>query len=375
MNAPPNFARPNRFEIDLEAVANCVRKIRDTIGPATFFFATLKANAYGYGLLPVAKTVVAAGADAISLVTLDDAVALRKAGIRVPIMVYAGSVPDEHIVKAAENYDLIPTLHSDESLDAYARLAVRQIKVAVKLEVGPERIGVVAEDAVRFVKAVAGCPNLKLHVLNAHPNVPAHGRADDVLKWQFERYMRACTAIERAGIQIPYKVVASSKVLRLAGQSMVLNAVDPGAALFSAFEPGESAGLYQPFRTLTSRLIQVRTVTRTHFVDEAPFAISPGMRVGIIPIGYSDGMHRLHCGEVLVRGARAPILAAPALEYTRIDLTGIADAAVGDEVAIVGAQNGERITPEEVVKKQKAARVSDLALEVRPTIPRVYFGE
>ncbi len=375
MSSATSLARPNRFEIDLKAVANCVRKIRETVGPSTFFFATLKANAYGYGLLPVAKTVVASGADAISLVTLDDAVALRKAGIRVPIMVYAGSVPDEHIVKAAENYDLIPTLHSDESLAAYARLAVRQIKVAVKLEVGPERIGVVAEDAVRFVKAVAACPNLKLHVLNAHPNVPAGGRSEDVLRWQFERFMRACSAIEQAGIQVPYKVVASSKVLRLAGQSMVLNAVDPGAALFSALEPGMPADGYQPFRALTSRLIQVRAVTRTHFIEEAPFGITPGMRIGIIPIGYSDGVHRLHCGEVLVRGARVPILAAPSLEYTRIDLTGIPDAAVGDEVAIIGAQGGERITPEDVVKAQKAARVSDLALEVRPTIPRIYLDE
>src|SRR5215203_4413409 len=98
MESPMNFARPNRFEIDLGAVRNCVHKIRATIGPSVYFFATLKANAYGYGLLPSAKAVVSAGADALSLVSLDDAVALRDAGICVPIMVYAGSVPDECIV-------------------------------------------------------------------------------------------------------------------------------------------------------------------------------------------------------------------------------------------------------------------------------------
>lgn len=370
-----SLGRPNRFEIGLGAVANCVRKIRETIGPSVYFFATLKANAYGYGLLPAAKIVVGAGADAISLVSLDDAVALRDAGIRVPIMVYAGTVPEEHIVRAAENYDLIPTLHSEESLAAYARHARKQIKVAVKLEVGPERIGIAAEDGVRFVKAVTACPQLKLHVLNAHPNVPANGRTEEALRWQFERFLGVCKGLEQAGVQVPYKVVASSKVLRLAGKSMALNAVDPGAALFSALDPNDAPDKYQPFHALKSRLIQVRTVSRTEYLEEAPFDITPGMRIGLIPIGYSDGMHRLNCGVVLVRGIRVPILAAPALEYTRVDLTRVPAASVGDEVVIIGAQDGQRITAEEVVKKQKASRVSDLALEVRPTIPRIYLHE
>ncbi len=120
-------------------------------------------------------------------------------------------------------------------------------------------------------------------------------------------FLATCKGLEQAGIQVPYKVVASSKVLRFAGKSMALNAVDPGAALFSALDPHDSPDLYQPFHALTSRLIQIRTVTRSEFLEEAPFAIAPGMRIGLTPIGYSDGMHRLHCGEVLVHGIRVPI--------------------------------------------------------------------
>jgi alanine racemase len=157
------YARPNVFEIDLEAVARCVRAIRACIGPDTYFFATLKANAYGYGLLPAAKTVLAAGADALSLVSLDDAIALRDAGIRVPILVYAGNVPGADIVRAAETYDLIPTLHSEESFAAFASYATREIKVAVKVEVGPERIGVPAEKAAAFVRAIVRHPKLRMH--------------------------------------------------------------------------------------------------------------------------------------------------------------------------------------------------------------------
>ena len=214
-----------------------------------------------------------------------------------------------------------------------------------------------------------------MHVLNAHPNVPAKGRAEEALAWQFRRFVAVCEGLEQAGIEVPLKVVASSKVLRFAGTAMALNAVDPGAALFSALNPDDATDECQPFHALKSQLIQVRDVSRTEFLEEAPFAIAPGMRIGVMPIGYSDGLHRLHCGEVLVRGVRVPILAAPSLEYTRVDLTQVPAAAVGDEVVIIGTQDGQRISPEEVVKKQGASRVPDLALEVRPSIPRIYHGE
>ena len=337
------YARPNVFEIDLGAIRRCTAQIRDRIGPEVYFIATLKANAYGFGLMPAARTVLAAGADAVSLVSLDDAITLRQAGITAPILVYAGSVPDAHIVQAA----------------------------AVKVDVGQERIGVPAEKAVDFIRRVVSHPRLRLRIVNAHPNVPASGRSQECLAWQHQRFVEVCNELARAGIAVPYRVLASSKILRLTGTSMALNAVDPGAALFSSLLRAEDEAC-QPLRRLKSRLIQVREVSRSEFVAEVPFTIKPNMRMGVIPIGYSDGMHRLHCGEVLVRGERVAILASPALEYTRIDLTDVPGAAVGDEVVIIGRQGERRISPEEVVAKQFAGRESDLALEVRASVARSY---
>ena len=370
---PGKFSRPNIFEIDLGAIARCTGQIRARIGPDVRFFATLKSNAYGYGLLPVARVVLAAGADAISLVSLDDAITLRRAGIASPILVYAGTVPGKAIVRAFEKYDLMPTLHSDESLAAFARYATRELRVAVKIDVGPERIGVPVDEAAAFIKSVVQHPRLRLELINAHPSVPAKGRIEESLEWQYRRFVGVCAELEQAGIQVPFRVVASSKVLRRTGKSMVLNAVDPGAALFSPMEPGSSPGECQPFHGLKSRLIQVKGVHRAEFLDEAAFRITPGMRVGVLPIGYSDGMNRLNCGEVLVRGRRVAILGSPSLEYTRIDLTSVPAAAVGDEVVIIGEQDGLCISPEEVRTRQGVAQVTDIALEVRPTIGRVYI--
>lgn len=374
MDTDDALKRPNRFEIDLDAVARCTRRIRDVIGPQTRFFATLKSNAYGYGLLPAARTVLKSGADALSLVTLADAVELRRAGITAPILVYAGSVPDVSLVAVYEKHDLIPTLHSEESLDAFGRFATRPLNVAVKIDVGQERVGVPYAEAFDFIRRLMAMPNLRLQIVNSHPGVPTRGRIDETLDWQYRRFVALCEKLAQAGIEVPLRILASSKVLRMRGPSMMLNAVDPGAALFSPFEPGSEDEQCQPFRALKTKLIQVRAAHRDEYLEEAPFALAPGMRIGIVPVGYSDGVHRMHCGEMLVRGQRVPILGAPSLEYTRVDLTRVPESRVGDEVAIIGRQGEARISPEEVVRKQGAGRVSDIALEVRPTIPRVYLG-
>lgn len=154
---------------------------------------------------------------------------------------------------------------------------------------------------------------------------------------------------------------------------MALNAIDPGAALFSPVDAGGPAEGAQAFHALRSRLLTVRTVERSEYLDEAPFPMHAGQRVGVLPIGYSDGVHRLHAGVALVRGRRVPLLGSPALEYMRLDLSELPDAEVGDEVVLIGSQGDERIAPEEAQAHQKAARVIDLALQVGPAVARTYL--
>jgi alanine racemase len=360
--------RPNVFSIDLGAVAACTREIRAVIGRDRPFIATLKAGGYGYGMLPVARTVLANGADAVSMSSLRDAVALREAGITVPILVYAGAMADAGSVAIHEKYSLIPSLHDDASRAAFARHVQGRLRVAVKVDVGPERIGVPMSRAKEFIKSVHGHERMELFVVHAHPNVHNPSTDRESMQWQYNRFVQLRDALEADGVHVPWFALASSKVLKMAGASMALTAVDPGAALFSSL----SGGTAQAFGQLRSRLIAVRDVERTEFLEQAPFALRPGMRIGILPIGYSDGMHRVHAGSVLVRGRRAPVAGRPALEYTRIDLTDVPDAQVGDEVVIIGRQGDAAISPDEACAFQGAARVIDLALQIGPAVEREY---
>src|SRR5688572_18511391 len=150
-----SYLRPNFVEIDLAAIRVCTQSIRKAIGPSVKFFGTLKANGYGFGLLPVAKTVLAAGADAISLISLADAIALREAGIWAPILLYAGIPYDRESVRAVERYRIIPTLHDDASFAALLENVKGPLDCAIKIDAGNERIGVASAGAGDYIARVA----------------------------------------------------------------------------------------------------------------------------------------------------------------------------------------------------------------------------
>ncbi|MBV9567027.1 MAG: alanine racemase [Hyphomicrobiales bacterium] len=367
-------ARPNLFQIDLGAIAQFTRRIREYVGGEVTICAALKCNAYGFGLLQVANTVLAAGADMVSMVDPANAVALRCAGETAPILVYPGGLATPQSVRDAEVFDLMPTLIDLVSAKVYSRYATQPLRVAVKVDIGQERLGFPAEEAAEAIAAIARLPNLKVHIVNAHPNVPSPP-SFDYLEWQLGRFEAMCHELEAKGLDVPIRMVASSKILSLT-RNANFNAVDPGQMFFGPFRAEGDVpwpAIRQPFAKLTSRLIHVRTLDRQEFLAQAPFPTRPNMRLGVMPIGSSDGMAQLHCGEVLVRGRRAKLLGSPSLEHTRLDLSDVPEAAVGDEVVIIGKQGRDQITTDAVVAHQRHSRIADLAMAVRPSIPREYL--
>jgi alanine racemase len=125
---------------------------------------------------------------------------------------------------------------------------------------------------------------------------------------------------------------------------------------------------------LKTYVVALKELTpRERFAERAPFPVTAPMRLGVVPIGSADGMLWLHAGRVLVRGRFAPIVGGPSLEHTRIDLTGIADAAVGDEVVIIGRQGDLEITLAEVAKRHGLGP-HHVATTVGPRVARVYLS-
>jgi alanine racemase len=368
----PGPLRPTTLEVDLDAAAANVRAVRQMVGPSRKIFAVVKADGYGHGAAEVGAVFLAHGADALAVADLTEGIRLRRRGITAPILVYPNSLPEA--APAAIAHALIPTLVDLDAARAYATAATESCDVFVKVDVGLERLGVPAEQAVKTVAAMLELPRLRLAGLCAHPHVPA-GADPAYAEWQLGRFTAVVDELEARGVRVPIRLLASSPfVLRF--PQTYLNAVDPGRMLYGITFPGETSPvpLRPTLRALITRLIALKELApRERFAELAPFPVTAPMRLGVIPVGSADGLTWLHAGRVLVRGHAVPILAAPSLEHTRIDLTQVPDAQVGDEVVIIGRQGNAEITSAEVARLHGLG-LHHVATTVGPRVARVYVS-
>ncbi|MBM3221992.1 MAG: alanine racemase [Candidatus Rokubacteria bacterium] len=361
--------RPNALEVDLDAAVHNVRAVRTLVGPDRRLFAVVKADGYGYGAAEMGAAFLANGADRLGVADVTEGIRLRERGITAPILVYPNSLPSAAASTLA--HGLTPTLVDLEGARAYAEAASAPCEVFVKVDVGLERLGVPAEQAVKTILAMLELKHLRLGGICAHP----HGETDDpaYADWQLQRFTSVVDELEARGVRVPVRLVAATPwVLRF--PQTYLNAVDPGRMLYGITFPGETPPipLRPTLRALTTRVIALKELTpRERFPERAPFPVTAPMRLGVIPMGSADGLRWLHAGRVLVRGRAAAIVGAPSLEHTRIDLTAVPEARVGDDVVIIGRQGDREITAAEVAAKHGLGP-HHVATTVGPRVARIY---
>ena len=365
--------RPTTLQIDLDAAAANIRAVRRMVGTERKIFAVVKADGYGHGAAELGAVFAAHGADALAVADLGEGIRLRQRGITAPILVYPSSLPEA--APDALAHALIPTLVDLDGARAYAEAATGPCDVFVKIDVGLERLGVPAEQAVKTITAMLELPRLRLAGLCAHPHAPDDGDPA-YAEWQLGRFTAVVDELEARGVRVPIRLLAASPfVLRF--PQTYLNAVDPGRMLYGITFPGETppVPLRSTLRALTTRVIALKELLpRERFAEQAPFPVTAPMRLGVIPMGTADGLAWLHAGRVLVRGHTAPIVGGPNLEHTRIDLTGVPDARVGDEVVIIGRQGEAEITMAEVAARHGLC-LHHVATTVGPRVTRVYLSE
>ncbi len=337
----------------------------------------MKANAYGFGLLEVAPVLVDAGVDVVCVADLSDAVQLRQSGLSIPILLYAGNLVDAALVRRIEELDLTATITDVGVARAYSSLAASRIRVLAKVDVGLERLGIPFDIAADVIRESARLPNLRFEGVYAHLHAATSDGPQSYFEWQLARFRTLLEDLRASGVAVETAAAASTPVLTRLGTGG-LNSVDVGRLIYGSLRTDRDVTgpmvIRNAFRSLRSRLIQCKPISRTEHLAEAPFAVHDGMRLGIVPIGYSDGMDMLNCGYTLVRGRRAPLLGSPSLEHTRLDLTGIPDAVLGDEVVIVGSQAGEVITTDDVLVHLGLEQPAKMATSVGPAVRRLYFG-
>jgi alanine racemase len=362
--------RPTTLVVDLDAAAANVRAVRQMVGAGRKIFAVVKADGYGHGAAELGAVFLAHGADALAVADLAEGIRLRQRGIAAPVLVYPNALPGA--APEALAHGLTPALVDLEGARAYAEAATGPCDVFVKVDVGLERLGVPAEQAVKLIAAMLELPRLRLAGLCAHPHAP-DGADPAYAEWQLGRFTAVVDELEARGVRVPIRLLAASPfVLRF--PQTYLNAVDPGRMLYGITFPGETSPvpLRSTLRALTTRIIALKELMpRARFADQAPFPVTAPMRLGVIPMGSADGLAWLHAGRMLVRGRAVPLVGGPSLEHTRIDLTSVPDARVGDGVVIIGRQGEAEITVAEVAEHHGLG-LHHVATTVGARVTRVY---
>src|SRR5204862_7766187 len=220
--------RPTVLEIDLDAAAGNVRAARRLIGAARKLYAVVKADAYGHGAAEMGATFLAHGADALGVADLGEGIRLRQRGITAPILVYPNALPEA--APEALAHGLTPAVVDIESAEDYSRAATGPCAVFVKVDVGLERLGVPAEQAVKLITAMLELPHLRLAGICAHPHAPS-GTDPAYPEWQARRFTAVVDELEARGVKVPTRLLASSPFVLKFPQTY-LNAVDPGRMLY-----------------------------------------------------------------------------------------------------------------------------------------------
>ncbi len=371
---------PNWATYDLSNLVDNLSEVRRQLAPGRDVFAAIKGNAYGHGAFPVARTLERAGISAFMTGSYDEATELRELGIRAPIVMFAGALPDG--IPDIINAGLIPTIVDMASARAAAQASMSgtPASIYVKVNMGLGRLGVAASEAETFIATLSEMPGLKVDGIYTH--LPYGNEAG--LEWARGRYVAFDDLIRRldtAGLVPPVtQAGASSSVV--SGIVDQANSVCVGHLLYglSPYEPGFPADLanYKPvISEIGSRLVQVTAHRQGSDVVIAGMqGIRTGKRIGVAPIGAAHGLHRPAPGSApvaVIRGMRVPILAV-SLEHLTVDLDAVETAEVGDEVLLLGGDEDARISLDELAGWSGLSCL-DTVLAVSGRLDAHYIGE
>lgn len=367
--------RPTRIRVDLDAISQNLRAIRARVGKPVM--AICKSNAYGHGLVPVGRHLQAQGVDQIGVAFLEEGVALRRAGVTVPILVLGGIFgPQAAQLIEADLEITVSSIDKLRQVEAAAEALGRPATVHLKIDTGMERIGVHSYHAGPFIEAAVRSRWCRIKGVYSHlacadePDSPMTGQ-------QLARFLDACAHFDRLGAPMPIRHLANSGGV-LHFPETWLDMVRPGVAVYGVLpDPASRATIaLRPALSLVSKVVYFKVVPAGHPVSYgATWAPAVDTRVVTVPIGYGDGFPRALSsrGEVLIRGQRQRIVGRVCMDQFMVDLGPQGTAYNEDEVVLIGEQGGQAIRCEDVALAAGTI-THDVLVGLNGRIPREYVG-
>lgn len=360
------------LEINLGIIRQNIRILQShTAKP---IMAIVKANAYGHGLVEVAREAFKAGAKWAGTARYEEAAMIRKAGIEGNLFVL-GYVPPANIPAAIHNEIRVPIFDENTALayDSMAQTTGKRLKVHLKIDSGMGRLGIFPEEAVEFVRWLKSLNNLELEGIFTH-----FARADEpaltTTQEQIQRFTTLLTTLENLGLR-PQYVHASNSAGSVNFPAAWFDLVRPGIAIYG-LSPSSQVSLpdgVQPAMTWKSRLCSIKQLPQGYGVGYGHrYTTRSTERIGVIAAGYADGFRRQPGNMVLIHGKRVPVVGSVCMDQSMILLQNVPEARIGDEVVILGKQGNEAITAEELAVRWNTINY-DVCTGLASRIPRMYL--
>ena len=356
-----NYRNRTWIETDLyKATANFL-KIKNLVNGKKIF-AVVKANAYGHGAVVISKLFEDLGTNGFAVSNIDEALEIRNAGIKSEILIL-GYTPFE---RAAEliRHNISQTVYSLEyaqSLNAFAKKAGGNVKVHIKLDTGMGRLGFDCRkgfgEAVKDqIISCFALENLNIEGLFTH-FATADSNCNEYTEYcdkQYEIFKSAFCELKKSGFEFKY-VHTDNSAATVTRDDDICNTVRPGIVLYGYLPDPElkAAVRLDPVMSVKSVVSMVKDIDEGDSVSYGrTFTASGKMKVATVPVGYADGYPRYlsNKGYVLIGGKKANILGRVCMDQIVVDVSGINDVKIGDTVTLIGTDQDEKITADDIAK-------------------------
>lgn len=367
--------RQNQIIIDLDAIRHNYLLMREQVPPDVRVMAVVKANAYGHGMVEVARTIVAAGGTDLAVAIPEEGVLLRESGIKVNILVLGAAT--EVAANVAVEQALTLTVFEPYMIDALEEAAVRIGKPAfvhIKLDTGMNRIGLRTEgEADALALALAGAKHVQATGIYTHfadaDNLTDAGQINAYTQQQLELFQTL-----RAHFDPSIPAHVSNSAMSLVAPQAYFNMIREGISLYG-YPPVQTGLAFRPVLRWEAEVVHVKDLCAGCSIGYGcTYTTERPMRVATVAVGYGDGYHRVmsNRGQMLVNGRRANIVGRICMDQTMIDVSDIPDVQVGSQVVLIGTQGGEHIGADELASWAETISY-EVLLAITTRVPRTYL--
>lgn len=365
--------------IDKDAVIHNFNCIKKNLSENVKIMPVIKADGYGHGALLFAK-LLQDKCDYFAVATIDEALALRKDGIKNPILILGRIFPDD--IEIAVSEDVTVTAFTFEEVKYISKTAEKigkTAKIHIPIDTGMSRIGFIpTEEYADDIKKISLLPNINLEGVFTH-FATADEEDKSFTKKQAERFLNFKEMLQKRGVDIKIYHSANSGTV-LQHEEFHFDMVRPGIILYGLSPSGylgDKTLDLKPVMEIHSHVAFVKEVKKGETISYGrTFEAESDMKIATIPVGYADGYPRLLSGKgrVIINGEYAPIVGRICMDQFMVDVTHIESIDLGDKVILMGTENGISITADEIAEFAQTINY-EIVCGVSKRVPRIAFGK